>query len=394
MWARRDAPIADGRFPVVIYAPSFSSSSWENADLCEYLASYGYVVIASPDMGATTRAMTLDVAGANTQARDISFLIGYAQTLANTDMSKIAVAGFSWGGISELFAAAHDPRVKALVALDGSMRYFAGITKQAGYVHPDEMTIPLLYFTQGEISLENIERNHSSPDQTGPNPLNAWTHGDLITVHDLALTHIEHSSMFQREEDTWKHYSEVQKADYTREDGITGYAWIARYTLHYLDAYLKHDTAAHAWLTNTPAENGAPAHFLSVSVRPAKGLPASLDTFREELGRQGFDRAAEIYAVMKKENPEFKLDESAMNDWGDELMEESHLHEATALIELNIQNHPESSDAYTVLGEIYARSGEKQLARDNYNKALEKNSNNLEAKDKLRGLDSPALTSK
>ena len=27
----------------------------ENADLCEYLASHGYVVIASPDMGASTR---------------------------------------------------------------------------------------------------------------------------------------------------------------------------------------------------------------------------------------------------------------------------------------------------------------------------------------------------
>jgi tetratricopeptide (TPR) repeat protein len=200
--------------------------------------------------------------------------------------------------------------------------------------------------------------------------------------------------MFQRNEDTWKHYSEVQKADYTREDGITGYAWIARYTLHYLDAYLKHDTAAQDWIKKTPAENGAPAHFLSVSVRPAKGLPATLDSFRAELGRQGFDHAAEIYAAMKKENPEFKLDESAMNDWGDELMQESHLHEATALIELNIQIHPESSDAYTVLGEIYAKSGEKQLARENYTKALEKNSRNAEAKDKLQELGSPVLTSK
>ena len=38
LWAVRDAPIETGRFPVVIYAPSFSSMSWENADLCELLA--------------------------------------------------------------------------------------------------------------------------------------------------------------------------------------------------------------------------------------------------------------------------------------------------------------------------------------------------------------------
>ena len=100
MWAVRNAPLLAGRFPVVIYAPSLSSMSWENADSCEYLASHGYVVVASPDMGATSRDMTTDLAGIDAQAQDISFLIGYAQTLPDTEMSKIAVAGFSWGGIS------------------------------------------------------------------------------------------------------------------------------------------------------------------------------------------------------------------------------------------------------------------------------------------------------
>ena len=80
MWAVRDAPPVSGRFPIVIYAPSFSAMSWENADLCEYLASHGYVVIASPDMGASTREMTDDLTGIGAQARDISFLIGYAET--------------------------------------------------------------------------------------------------------------------------------------------------------------------------------------------------------------------------------------------------------------------------------------------------------------------------
>src|ERR1700761_2712458 len=69
MWAVRDARPLTGRFPLVIYAPSFSSMSWENADLCEYLASHGYVVVASPDMGATARGMTADLTGINAQAQ-------------------------------------------------------------------------------------------------------------------------------------------------------------------------------------------------------------------------------------------------------------------------------------------------------------------------------------
>ena len=118
---------------------------WENADLCEYLASYGYVVISTPAMGID-RESTHDVAGTNAQAQDISFLIGFAHTLPDADMADVGVVGFSWGGIAGLFAAVRDNRIDALVALDGSMRYFPGVVKEAGDVHPEQMSIPLLFF--------------------------------------------------------------------------------------------------------------------------------------------------------------------------------------------------------------------------------------------------------
>ena len=226
--------------------------------LCEYLASHGYVVVASPNMGANSRAMTSDVEGIDAQSQDISFLIGYARTLPDTDMSEIAVAGFSWGGISNLFAAARDNRIDALVALDGSMRYFPWLVKQSGFVHPEDMTLPLLFFAQGAISVEDYARRPEGKDFEGPNVLNVWTHGDLITVDDMAMVHVEHSSMYQRNEDVWKNYAKHRKGDYSRADGIVGYAWVARYTLEFLDAYLKHDATAMAFLKRTPAENGVP----------------------------------------------------------------------------------------------------------------------------------------
>jgi dienelactone hydrolase len=362
--------------------------SWENADLCEYLASHGYVVIASPDMGAATRGMTDDVGGINAQARDISFLIGYAQTLPDTDMSAVAVAGFSWGGISNLFAAARDNRIDALVALDGSMRYYAGLVKQAGDVHPEQMTIPLLFFAQGEITLEDQARYFNEGAKSdGPNVLNAWTHGDLVTIHMLGLTHTEHSSMYQRNEEVWKNFSESQKADYEREDGITGYSWIARYTLQFLNAYLKHDAAAMAYLKKPPAEIGVPKHFLTVNYRAAKGVPLSFAGFRTEIGRQGFDHAAEIYAAMQKEKPDFKLDEGAIDQWSNELLSDNHLPEAINLGKLNVQMYPDSMAAYADLGEAYARSGQKQRAVETYKKGLEKEPTNEQVKKKLKELE-------
>jgi tetratricopeptide (TPR) repeat protein len=387
MWAVRNAPLLAGRFPVVIYAPSFSSMSWENADLCEYLASHGYVVVASPDMGATSRDMTHDLGGINAQAQDISFLIGYAQTLPDTEMSVIAVAGFSWGGISNLFAAARDNRIDALVALDGSMRYFPGLVKAATDVHPEQMTIPMLFFTQGPTSLEKLARHTTSKDAEGPNVLNAWTHGDLITVDDMALVHTEHSSMYQRNEDIWKDYPSSHKADYSRADGIVGYAWVVRYTLEFLDAYLKHDAQAMAFLKKTPAEVGVPPHMMTVDFRAGKGIPATLDAFRAELGREGFDHAPAIYAAMLKDQPDFKLDEDAVIRWAYNLMEENHLPEATDLFNLDVQVFPSSWNAYDSLGEAYMKAGQKQLAIDNYKKSLELNPANDGAKEKLKVLE-------
>jgi pimeloyl-ACP methyl ester carboxylesterase len=387
LWAVRDATPETGHFPVVIYAPSFSNVSWENVDLCEYLASHGYLVVASPDMGASTRSMSGDLPGTDAQARDISFLIGYAQSLPDADMSEIAVEGFSWGGISNLLAASRDNRIRALVALDGSMRYFPGLVKQAE-MHPDRMTIPLLFFTQGEITVEDQDSRNSDPSvPQGPNALNAWMHGDLLTVHMLGLAHGEFSSVFQRDEGFWKNFSAMQKADYSREDGMAGYAWVARYTVRFLDAYLKHDAAAMEFLKKTPAENGAPAHFMAATFRAGSGVPVSLDSFRQELNKSGWDHAAEIYAAMQKQDLAFKLTEQFINQWGYELMTGKHLAEAVAVFKLNVALNPDSGNVYDSLAEAYMNSGEKPLAIEFYKKSLEKDPANDNAKDKVKQLE-------
>ncbi len=271
LWAVRDAQPAKGRYPVLIYAPGDSSVSWENADLCEYLSSHGYVVLASPSMGMSTRDMTDDLDGINAQASDISFLITYTKSLPEADLSEVAVVSWSWGGFSSLFAAARDPRIDALVAMDGSMRYYPGLVKMAGDVHPERMTIPLLFFTRGDDNLLEEIDTYAAEDIEGPNVLNAWIHGDLLTVNMLGMAHPEFCSMFQRRESAQR-FAENQVADYGRDDANTSYAWVALYTLKFLDAYLKHDDSEKAFLEKTPAENGVPKHFMGINFRSHRSL--------------------------------------------------------------------------------------------------------------------------
>jgi hypothetical protein len=271
-WSVRDAPMKEGRFPLVIYAPSLNAPATENIELCEYLASHGFVVMASPSMGATSRAMTVDIAGADAEARDMSFLIDFARTLPDTDMSEVAAMGYSWGGMAALFDAARDKRIRALISLDGSFRYSAETVQRAGDVHPDQMTIPLLVFSRAEETLETRDAQNlsSGKSDNAPSVLNQWTHGDLLHIHLLGVSHIQFSSLYQRSERFRREASHFSPADYSLEEGAESYNWMARYVLEFLNAYIKHDTEAMLFLKRTPNENDVPRHLMAVDLRPGK----------------------------------------------------------------------------------------------------------------------------
>ena len=264
----RDAEKQAGHFPVVIYAPSVNAPATENIELCEYLVSWGFVVIASPSMGASSRQMTIDLDGANAEARDISFLLDFATTLPNADISAAAVAGYSWGGMAALLAAARDKRVDALISLDSSF-------VMAGDIHPDQMTIPFLAFSRGEDPLEfsDSPRKDKTQSDSGPNVLNEWTHGDLIHVRMLAMSHIQFSSLYQRSERFRKEAPHFSPDDYSLGEGAQSYGWIAVYTRQFLRAYLKHDPDAQAFLSRSAIDNGAPRHLFFVNVRKASPKP-------------------------------------------------------------------------------------------------------------------------
>src|SRR5450830_411808 len=141
MLATRDAAPLAGRFPVVIYAPNFAASAAENADLCEYLASHGYIVLASASRGSRSRFMTDDLDGLEAQAADIVCLTAYAATVPGADMQRVAAVGFSWGGRANVFAAAKSARIKALVSLDGSVRSYPQLIADSKYVTPLTVTV-------------------------------------------------------------------------------------------------------------------------------------------------------------------------------------------------------------------------------------------------------------
>ena len=379
MRARLGAAAASGPFPVVIYAPSISAPAMENADLCEYLASHGYIVLASPSVGTRGREMGNDLEGAETQAADIAFLVRHAHGLPQADARRLAVAGYSWGGLANVLAAAKDRRIKALVNFDGSVRAYPELVAAAKYLTPGSFRVPMLYVAGRPASVEQLAERGKPVSGF----LNDVKYADLYKLTMHPMEHFAFSSTYLR------FASDARFDQYPRPDVNRAYGWTADYVLHFLNAYLKEDAAAKAWLEAPPASHGMPAYAVTMEARPAAAMPPGREALAMELARRGFGHAEAAYAAMRKRDSGFSLREAELNDWGYQLLNRGEPDQAVHIFKLAAVLYPGSANAYDSLADGYEQAGNKAAAIEHYRRSLQLDPTNKNAAARLGVLAPP-----
>lgn len=78
------------------------------------------------------------------------------------------------------------------------------------------------------------------------------------------------------------------------------------------------------------------------------------------------------------------MDEGVLNTLGYELLSGDKTSEAIAIFRKNVQEHPQSANVYDSLGEGYMKSGQKDLAIQNYEKSLQLDPQNTNAVNMLK----------
>lgn len=259
-WAVRDARALPGKYPVVIYSPSISSNVFENAEMMEFLASHGYVVIASPALGLETRWQKDDLAHAEAQAADIRFLVEFAASLPQADTARLAVVGFSWGGMANVLAAAQDQRIKALVSLDGTVRYRHAMLEKVPYLNPEKLRMPLLFLAQRPAPFErNLDHK---PDLSG-SILRKMKHADVYLLTMYAMEHAYFGSSYLR-------LDPLEFKEHTMDEVAQSYGLSARYVLNFLNGTLKGERAGFDYLMKKSEEVGVARHSVHSQFFPAR----------------------------------------------------------------------------------------------------------------------------
>ena len=101
---------------------------------------------------------------------------------------------------------------------------------------------------------------------------------------------------------------------------------------------------------------------------------------------------SKFYDLKEKHQDFARIAETSLNRLGYVLLRMKKTNDAVAVFKINVQAFPDSWNVYDSLGEAYMESGNKRLAIKNYEKSIELNPDNTNAKEKLQQLKLPGRT--
>lgn len=372
-----------GKFPVVVYAPSYQASSIENFALFEYLASNGFVVISSPSRGTDTRWLeggtTRDM---ETQSRDVEFLLKEIHRYENIDLEKVALMGFSFGGLSNAITVMKNKAISAIVSLDGTERYNYSVLEKSPYFNLDKFSIPYIHFAQKEIPKEVLTTDKIPEDLNYKFQLYDSLENSNIyryRFHDLTHSYFSSFGVLFANRDKRQDKSDVKI--------MASYNLLCQYTLHFLNATLKNEKKAIDFIENKPVTNGFFDSLISKESKQAIKKDFTYRDFNDLAFKQDYQDLIPLYTKTISDYPNLELQEGMLNTLGLRLSfnpEKKGQGYNVFLLALHI--YPKSANLYDSLAEAYLHNKDFKNAISNYEKSLELNPDNQNAIDRLKQL--------
>jgi len=366
--AVRDAQPHEGSFPLIAYHPDLAGGVGDNAVLCEYLASHGFIVATAHSLGTIALNAEAQPNDLESFARDLEFVIANVQELPHLDCNKLGVMGCGFGGAAALLLQMRSSGVAAVATLAGSFvdSRFVQATRENPYFGVERMHVPLFqaYCTaESTLDLSLVESLTYSPrfslgiDEL--HPINLSTYGLMLTSHP---------SM-----------TEAQKQAVT-----SGYPAVCRYVMNFFKAHLNGDNEAAEFVRANPEEHGF-AGGLHLELLPGQEVPPTLDQFGYILRTYGVDTASGLYYKFRALDPEMILfNEAAMNALAYQRLQSNQVPEAIALFKMNADSYPASANVWDSLADGYRAANELEKAAECYRKLLEALPNDAGANEQLK----------
>lgn len=136
------------------------------------------------------------------------------------------------------------------------------------------------------------------------------------------------------------------------------------------------------YFSRTELLNGMTDVMLGLAPKPIKARISLV--LAKTIINSDVQKAIEQYRDLKKNRPDaYDFSEGELCNLGFKLLNNDRLDEAVKIVNLNLEFFPASAETYSLLAEAYQAKGLKELAIENYKKALNINPNHDKAKEAL-----------
>jgi tetratricopeptide (TPR) repeat protein len=353
-FAVKDAPPAEGRFPVVLHHPGLGGVPDDSSVLCELLASHGYVVLSSayPNYDAQGVGIGSDL---HTSFRDLEFLSRAARELPFADADRLAAMGHSWGAIAVLhWAALPDSPLRAFVTLDSGFEYGAvedcGAEPLVFHMRANKGNIraAALRFSGRPTLKTNFDFLEPylkyAPDYRAT--VTGLTHNDYLTHGAIGPALLS---------EKWPDPKGVRRTNYDR---------ICRHILLFFDATLKQQAAAREALQKSVRGEGLDDGF-KLTFKPAALAPPTVRQLADYLKQHGVEKTLELARSIPGTRPNWVA--GAANT----LVAEGDTAAALPALRWAVKEYPKHTVYQIWLGQALAVTGDRAGALAAYRKAAE-----------------------
>ncbi len=347
--AVRDAPHQDGEFPLIVYHTGIVSGYCQNATMCEYLASHGFIVATTHALGTNGVNVMPEPRDIESLIRDKEFAVAQLRDYPWLNHSSTGLLGYSVGAVGALVHRMRNADIDAVACMGGNYLTTDGaalVAENPSY-NAVTMHVPLLQlYTAGEDT-------------------------DLALMDSLVYSSRHLVAFSNPNVAAFSHYAVMStlRPDTAGPDPQTlrrNYETSCRYVEQFFKAYLKSDEASLALLNAGPGD-GATSEF-----RAAQPYPPTAGQFIQIIRNYGIERVIELDKQFGLSNPEHPiLSGPRFTALGYGFLQSGRTDAAIEIFRMGAEAYPTSANAWDSYGEAHATNGDLKLAVECYKKALE-----------------------
>ncbi len=351
MAAKRELPPADGKFPLVLYLPYSEAGIGDNAVLCEYLASHGYIVYTTHPLGLHDLRVEMDMADFEASMKDRELALAYMKSLDFADYSDFGVIGYADGGLGSIVYPMRNLDAEFSVMLHGLplAAPYLDFARKNPYYDEEKMQIPLAVIYGGdnpdiELSLDLI---------------------DSLKFADRHIYKFDSANFFN-----FGSYGILaDEAGRTELAGNKVYRAVYEQTCRTILEFAKMILEKQSW-ADEKTETGlhGPVEYSYLKSEP---YPPTMSQFMGILGTKGVKAAHEIYEKFHIDYPDrVFFQEPVFNMLGYRYMNQGDMESALTVLKMNTEAHPSSANCWDSYAEALANAGNYEEARKCYERML------------------------